>query len=54
MKQRHEEIRQKYGEPSDYYELNWQGDARVLRCFFFVAVFYFFMPINTFHVFCNR
>lgn len=29
MKQRHEEIRKKYGEPSDYFELNWQDDARL-------------------------
>lgn len=34
MKQRHEEIRQKYGEPSDYFELNWQDDGRISGCFF--------------------
>lgn len=29
MKQRHEEIRQKYGEPSDYFKLNWEDDQNI-------------------------
>lgn len=55
MKQRHEEIRKKYGEPSDYFELNWQDDTRILGHFFgasFIFIFHLtpsmcFASVNT-------
>lgn len=34
MKQRHEEIRQKYGEPFDYFGLNCRHDGKISEHFF--------------------